>query len=257
MKKTCLILILAATLGAGCKKDPVPPAPKADFTMDSQTVSAMTVQQGTHLPLVSNSENSVSYLWDFGDGTTSTDKELIHVFEKAGTFNVSLTVKSPGGQTSTAKKQVKVLTAVANLISIKDLGGLAFGLDSDVPKISKADVWIEIRKSDKGFLFTETPDGTDGVSLIYKSPVVQNVTPASTPVINVGNLPLDVSAIYDRRCLITLYAKDQTTGKTYRLFNNSYSGSDNTYNGSIKSNSFLWAPSFAGGYRIEITGIFQ
>lgn len=257
MKKVYLILILAVILGAGCKKDPVPPAPKADFMMDSQTVSTMTVQQGTHLPLVSSAENSVSYLWDFGDGTTSTEKDLIHVFEKAGTFNVSLTVKNAGGQTSVVTKQVKVLTAVASLISITDLGGLAFGLDSDVPKISKADVWIEIRKSDKSFLFTETPDGTDGVSLIYKSPIVQNVTPASTPVINVGNLALDVSAIYDRRCLITLYAKDQATGKTYRLFNNSYSGSDNTYNGSLAKNSFLWTPSFAGGYRIEVTGAFQ
>lgn len=34
-----------------------------------------------------------SYAWDFGDGTVSDQKDIIHVFEKPGTYVVKLTVK--------------------------------------------------------------------------------------------------------------------------------------------------------------------
>lgn len=38
------------------------------------------------------SDNGDSYLWDFGDGTTSTDFEPNHVYEFNGTYNICLTV---------------------------------------------------------------------------------------------------------------------------------------------------------------------
>lgn len=36
---------------------------------------------------------SVSFLWDFGDGTTSTDADAQHVYTKPGTYEVTVTVK--------------------------------------------------------------------------------------------------------------------------------------------------------------------
>lgn len=44
----------------------------------------------TFYPLFNNTPQS--YLWDFGDGTTSTSTIASHVFEHAGDYNVSLTV---------------------------------------------------------------------------------------------------------------------------------------------------------------------
>ena len=38
-----------------------------------------------------------SYLWDFGDGTTSTDSDPLHVYNATGTFTVTLTVTGPCG----------------------------------------------------------------------------------------------------------------------------------------------------------------
>ncbi|MCX9078892.1 MAG: PKD domain-containing protein, partial [Candidatus Methanoperedens sp.] len=38
-----------------------------------------------------------SYLWDFGDGTQSTDKNPSHTYNTAGTYTVKLTVTGPGG----------------------------------------------------------------------------------------------------------------------------------------------------------------
>lgn len=40
-----------------------------------------------------SSGNSVSYLWDFGDGTTSSEKNPLHVYAKSGYYNVKLTAK--------------------------------------------------------------------------------------------------------------------------------------------------------------------
>lgn len=41
--------------------------------------------------------DKLSYLWDFGDGTTSTDPIVTHVYEKGGDYKVSLTVKDSSG----------------------------------------------------------------------------------------------------------------------------------------------------------------
>ncbi len=41
----------------------------------------------------------LSIFWDFGDGATSTDPVVTHCFEKAGDYNVTLTVKDNSGMT--------------------------------------------------------------------------------------------------------------------------------------------------------------
>ena len=40
-----------------------------------------------------SSTDSRTYLWDFGDGTTSTEKNPMHIYSTAGTYTVSLTAK--------------------------------------------------------------------------------------------------------------------------------------------------------------------
>lgn len=42
-----------------------------------------------------------SYLWDFGDGGTSTGANPLHVYQNAGTYDVSLTITDIGGCTNT------------------------------------------------------------------------------------------------------------------------------------------------------------
>ena len=43
------------------------------------------------------SVNADTYVWDFGDGNSSTEKSPVHTYEKAGTFTVILTATGSGG----------------------------------------------------------------------------------------------------------------------------------------------------------------
>lgn len=69
-----------------------PPQPIADFVVDRDT--------GCLPLLVAFTNNSLygeEYLWEFDDGTTSTDFEPTHTFTRGGFFQVKLTVTGEGG----------------------------------------------------------------------------------------------------------------------------------------------------------------
>ena len=53
-----------------------------------------------------SSGNATSYLWDFGDGSTSTEKSPLHIYAKSGYYTVTLTTK---GEVDTDVAQMEVL----------------------------------------------------------------------------------------------------------------------------------------------------
>ena len=73
-----------------------------DFVADSTTVSAGSMVQFTDLSTIENSP--VTYLWDWGDGTTSTTYgNANHVYSYTGSYDVSLTLTSSGYDTTEIK----------------------------------------------------------------------------------------------------------------------------------------------------------
>ena len=50
----------------------------------------------------------VSYLWDFGDGETSSEENPVHIYNQAGTYTVSLTTTSNWGESRTSQATVVV-----------------------------------------------------------------------------------------------------------------------------------------------------
>jgi len=53
-----------------------------------------------------------SYAWDFGDSTTSTDKNPSHTYTTGGIYTVNLTVTGPGGSDSVVKTGFITVTSV-------------------------------------------------------------------------------------------------------------------------------------------------
>ncbi|CZF86019.1 M20/M25/M40 family metallo-hydrolase [Grimontia marina] len=77
-------------------------APVASFTLSANGM--MVSFQST-----STDDNAiVSYLWNFGDNSQSTQANPSHQYSKEGVFSVSLTVKDDEGLTHTVTQQVEV-----------------------------------------------------------------------------------------------------------------------------------------------------
>lgn len=75
-----------------------------------------------------DNESIVSYFIDFGDGITTTESNLIHVYEKTGEYTVSLTVEDNDGHVTTVSKTITVVdrSAIGTVkIQIVDENGRA------------------------------------------------------------------------------------------------------------------------------------
>lgn len=72
--------------------------PTVDFDFNNGLLCAPFPAQFNDL---STSETGLSYLWDFGDGTTSTEQNPNHVFSNSGNYSVSLTISTSSGCVNT------------------------------------------------------------------------------------------------------------------------------------------------------------
>jgi PKD repeat protein len=81
----------------------ISPVPVASFTTDKATAEV-----GEAITFTNTSQNATSYLWDFGDGSTSTDENSTHSYTTAGTFTISLSVTGDGG-TNTSSINITIL----------------------------------------------------------------------------------------------------------------------------------------------------
>lgn len=88
--------VIAATHGRGLFGSDIFTDPTALFTVDRQLTYKYSSIQFTDI-----SYKSTSWLWDFGDGTTSTLQHPSHTYYTNGIFNVTLTIN--GGASSITK----------------------------------------------------------------------------------------------------------------------------------------------------------
>jgi PKD repeat protein len=89
----------------GCKKDP----PVALFSIDKTTYKVDDKLTFTNL-----SENAKSYVWDFGDGKTSTAENPTHTYLTPGDVTIKLIATGGGGTDSISN----TITVLANLTGI-------------------------------------------------------------------------------------------------------------------------------------------
>jgi serine protease len=95
---------------------------KADFILapDTQYLNAASKVYLTNL-----SQGGSSFLWDLGDGTTSTASSVIHHYTAAGSYKVLLKVTDAFGCKDTISKQVLVLNTTGILNQSFDADGIS------------------------------------------------------------------------------------------------------------------------------------
>lgn len=105
---TTYTIQLAVETASGCVDTAwqtvvVNPLPDALFTILDDTVCL-----GTPMLFANNSTGASSYLWNFGDGGTTTSISPGHTYAQSGNFTVSLVAYSPAGCTDTMTVDIYV-----------------------------------------------------------------------------------------------------------------------------------------------------
>jgi PKD repeat protein len=123
----CLPLTGAVMLSS-CQKNPLFPStvvsgdkPAAAFT---NTSGSLTVT------FTNTSTNVESSYWQFGDGTTSTDKSPVHTYTANGSYTVILKTNSPAGYSSTVSKTFTVAGPATSLFTATPTFGLNVAFNS-------------------------------------------------------------------------------------------------------------------------------
>lgn len=121
-----------------CKEET--PAPTCEFE---------AVVDGYEVTFTATVTDAVSYLWDFGDDATSTEKDPVHTYAVSGTYSVTLTVTGEGGE-ATVTHEVEALPSFNEMLT----GG---------PTDTNGKTWVLSR----GYI-----SGTDGGSGIEQSMMI-------------------------------------------------------------------------------------
>jgi glycosidase len=101
-------LVCLATVNKGCKKIGTPVKVTASFSVDKTFGdSPLTVK------FTNTSENGATYLWDFGDQKTSSEKDPVHTFvnpisSATNGFTINLTATATDHTTSICNKTITV-----------------------------------------------------------------------------------------------------------------------------------------------------
>lgn len=85
--------------------------PKSDFIYSA-------TQNPREIQFHNQSENAMEYLWDFGDGTTSTEVNPVHTYSENGSFLVRLTTYKCGLEHS-KEIQINTTLSVSEIIQSK------------------------------------------------------------------------------------------------------------------------------------------
>lgn len=117
--------------------------PNVSFTLD---------QTGNTINTVNSTEFGGTYLWDFGDGTTSTEENPSHTYAADGIYNVTLTSSNSSG-TTVSRAQMVIANATTPALTDALLQGAAWRVQAEDmslfvgPGLGKSD-WYVVPKSD-------------------------------------------------------------------------------------------------------------
>ena len=110
--------------------------PPVNFTVSDSTActTPFTVQ------FTDTSPAATTWLWNFGDGSSSNLQNPSHTYTTGGVFDVSLTITLPGGCTNTITKSqlIRISAATVNIANVPAGGCIPFAF-SPIPVIQSVD----------------------------------------------------------------------------------------------------------------------
>src|SRR5687768_10736518 len=111
-------VILSAALCAILFSSTVIAAPVADFTFVVNCADVTFTDQSTD-----SAGTIVSWLWNFGDGDSSSTQNPFHVYSSGGNYDVTLIATNNSGASDTVVKNINVGSPSFNSISVSICDG--------------------------------------------------------------------------------------------------------------------------------------
>lgn len=161
------------------------PTPDAEFFTDPGVVEV-----GLEVMFENQTINASSYLWDFGNGETSTDISPTTIYSERGTYSVKLIATTDDDQSVTLEKDVVVLERYftgyyINIFpEIKGLDDDGAIVNWDVDPVDPDGVFADLLV----FMFAEAAESADnsivdGIIESPESPLFRNIEDPDNPVI--------------------------------------------------------------------------
>lgn len=91
-------------------RDSFPPFPNCYTYINAVQQDSLTFSFSAYWFANDSNEVAVSYVWDFGDGTTSTDPNPVHTYAQDGWYVVTVTVTGSNGCASTGEYYIQTDT---------------------------------------------------------------------------------------------------------------------------------------------------
>ena len=105
--KSVSVLVVSFTLfSTACKKETVKVAEHSSFSMD---IPGDTLEEFVPLHFTNTAAEDCKFLWDFGNGTASTERNPTAYYPVHGTYIISLQVTNSQGISSVYSHQLVIL----------------------------------------------------------------------------------------------------------------------------------------------------
>jgi PKD repeat protein len=140
-------------------------------------------------------EDITSYVWDFGDGGTSTERNPSHTYHSAGVYPVKLTVAGPNGAgTETKADYIRVIEGLETFSAQDGFNGYNgtrdTRLNSSYPGTnfgSATSLRVDGRTDESTLLFWDLKDIPPG-SAVYAAEITLNITDISQATYEIYNI---------------------------------------------------------------------
>ncbi|HET6226411.1 MAG TPA: PKD domain-containing protein [Bacteroidia bacterium] len=230
--------------------------PTANFTFDNNNKCAGTVITFTNTS--TSAATYATYLWDFGDGNTSTLKNPTHAYALSGSYNVKLTtMNSPNCENVSPTKSITVAAAPeadftfpANQCTNNSVSFTDASVGTDGSTTYSWNFGDAGTSTQKNPTHTYTTAGSYNVTLtVSNGPGCSNTSPVA--VITIADAPTSTFTFNNNnQCAGTVISFNNTSGNTAGGTTYSWDFGDN--NSSIQKNP-THTYNAAGTYTVTLT----